>query len=60
MKVGEIDIKWDMGYEAASDLLEAIQVVCGSGIRKVEGSLFEVTKHEQGIRVDIDKSFYEA
>ena len=61
MKVGEIDIKWEMGYEAASDLLKAIQTVAGSaGIKRVDGMDFKVYEIPgQGIRVDIAEEFYQ-
>ena len=63
MKVGEIDIKWDMGYEVAADILQAIQTVCSSdGLVAVEGRDFKVIKASSGsgiITLMIDKEFYQ-
>lgn len=60
MKIGEIEIKWDMGYESAADLLEAIQVVCGSRYQKlVRNDYFTVEKMDDGrVVVTIENSFY--
>lgn len=64
MIVGEIDIKWDMGYEAAADLLQAVETLAETaGITRVDGIAFKAVKFEVGteherIVVTIQRDFY--
>ena len=64
MLVGDIEIKWDMGNEAAADLLQAIETLAETrGITRVDGTAFKATKFEvdtaqERIVVTIARDFY--
>lgn len=58
MNIGESEIPWDMGWESARDLLSAIQIVCSTTIKRVDGDDFSVYKVANAVRVDLKPEFF--
>jgi limonene-1,2-epoxide hydrolase len=57
--VGNREIKWDMGYDAAVDVLTAIQTVIDNpGFSSVKGEEFHVELREDAMVVTIAPDFW--
>jgi hypothetical protein len=55
MIVGEKDIKWDFGWEYATEILQAIHLLATTNLQRVDGEHFKAYWAGETLRIDIPR-----